>query len=97
MESFSNTNIPGNSAQQPFPNEQSDMEIKRVYNCDINLPQELLAPSTVQIEDKALLAFKQRLEEIVGRRDTLMTAKINSLLRENSSDKRYSVAVGDSK
>ncbi|CAF0888196.1 unnamed protein product [Adineta ricciae] len=94
MESFSNTNIPGNSAQQSFPNEQSNMEIKRVYNCDINLPQELLAPSTVQIEDKALLAFKQRLEEIVGRRDTLMTAKINSLLKENSTDKRYFFAVG---
>lgn len=97
MESFSNTNIPGNSAQQSFPNEQSNMEIKRVYNCDINLPEELLAPSTVHIEDKALLAFKQRLEEIVGRRDTLMAEKIHSLLKENSPDKRYFFAVGFSK
>ncbi|CAF1477960.1 unnamed protein product [Adineta steineri] len=69
-------------------------EIKRTYNCDLNSPEELYTPTTAHTDDKALLAFKQHLEEIVGRRDTRMAQKINDLLKEKSANKRFFFAVG---
>ncbi len=47
--------------------------------------------------DNSMLSFQQRLEEIVQRRDTKMSSMIDSLLKENSPNKRYFFAVGFSK
>ncbi|UJR22822.1 hypothetical protein I4U23_025852 [Adineta vaga] len=93
MDSLSKNN-PANTGQPPFPNENSHEEAKRIYNCDLNYPGELLAPSTAEISDKALLVFKQRLEEIVDRRDRQMSEKINNLLENATPEKRYFFAVG---
>ena len=77
-----------------LPNKQTIEEVKRSYNCDFNQREEFLTPSTTQVEDKSLLAFKQRLEEIVGRRDSSMASTINNLLRAASPKDRYFFAVG---
>jgi hypothetical protein len=76
------------------PNEHTQEEMRRVYNCDLNYPGELFPPPPVNIPDKTLLAFKQRLEEIVGRRDSNMAQKINSLIRGASPTNRFFIAVG---
>ena len=96
MESLTNSH-PSVSGMQSFPNDKTNGEAKRIYNCDLNHREELLAPSVVHIEDRALLAFKERLEEIVERRDTQMTQKIDHLLKEGSPHKRYFFAIGYSK
>lgn len=96
MESLSKTS-PMSMDNSPFPNEKTNEEAKRVYNCDMHYPGELLAPSPANTEDKVLLAFKERLEEIVERRDRQMSEKINKLLENSTPDKRYFFAVGFSK
>jgi len=78
----------------PLLNEKENEEIRRVYNCDLNNRDELFKPSTVNTGDKTLLAFKQRLEEIVGRRDYNSAKKIDSLLKGALPNDRFFFAVG---
>jgi hypothetical protein len=47
--------------------------------------------------DKTFLAFQQRLNAIVDRRDSGMAKMIDSLLKERSPTNRYFFAVGYSK
>lgn len=63
----------------------------------MNYPGELFPPTPMNFMDSSLLTFQQRLQELVERRDRKMTEKIDSLLRENSPNKRYFIAVGFSK
>jgi hypothetical protein len=72
--------------------------MKRTYNCDFNFPGEFLPPvPQMNIPDRALLAFKQRLDEIVHRRDTAMAKTINKVLKEALPNDRFFFAVGYSK
>ncbi len=63
----------------------------------MNFPGELFPPTPMNFMDSTMFAFQQRLQELVGRRDTKMAEKIDGLLREQSPDKRYFFAVGFSK
>ena len=72
-------------------------QVKDAYNCDMNYPGELFPPTPMNFMDSSMRAFQQRLQELVGHRDQKMAEKINSLLRENSSEKRHFFAVGFSK
>lgn len=88
---------PQTPSAQPFPNDQTNRDAHHIYNCDLNHPGELLAPTVAHIDDPALLAFKLRLEELVERRDAQMAEKIDSLLKDTSPEKRYFFALGYSK
>jgi hypothetical protein len=48
----------------------------------------------MNIPDKTLLAFKQRLDDIVHRRDVEMAEKINKVLKEGTPNDRLFIAVG---
>ena len=72
-------------------------QVKHAYNCDLNYPGELFPPAPRNVMGGSMGAFQQRLQELVGNRDRQMAEKIDSLLRENSGEKRFFFAVGFSK
>lgn len=87
-------NLTSNIAGPVSTNTNEHEQMQKLYNCDLNYPEELFPPIPVFVIDQSRMTFQQRLEQIVNRRDTEMTRMIDSLLKEASPDKRYFFAVG---
>lgn len=80
------------------PPKQDDLEqVRQAYNCDLNFPGEIFPPRPVEVYDKNLVEFHQRLQEIVERRDSEMALEMHNLIKENPLENRYFFAVGYSK